>query len=55
MHQVDPSHENGADLEIGRGTEKILVAVKRNPKKSDIDQLRRLWHRKGEASLVYAY
>lgn len=55
MHQIDPRHENGADLEIKKGAEKILVAVKTKPKKSDIDQLRRLWNRRKEASLVYAY
>lgn len=55
MHRDDPRSENGADLVIVKGNEKILVAVKKNPKKGDIDQLNRLYNRKEEASLVYAY
>ena len=33
MHRIDPRSENGADLEMEKGPEKILVAVKTNPKK----------------------
>ena len=55
MHRVDPKSENGADLEARKDHEKILIAVKEKPKKSDTDQLKRLWNRKCEASLVYAY
>ena len=55
MHTDDRRSENGADLVIVKGNEKILVAVKKNPKKGDIDQLNRLYNRKEEASLVYAY
>lgn len=55
MHRVDPKSENGADLELRKVTKKILVAVKEKPKTSDIDQLKRLWQRRSEAELVYAY
>lgn len=55
MHKVDPRSENGADLEVSEGKELILVAVKDKPAKKDIGQLRRLWNRKKEATLVYAY
>lgn len=55
MHRIDPKSEEGADLEIRKGTEKILVAVKYKPNKKDIDQLKTLWLRKAEAKLVYAY
>ncbi|MEM0134048.1 MAG: hypothetical protein QXU18_02305 [Thermoplasmatales archaeon] len=55
MHKVDPKSENGADLELRKGMKKMLVAVKDKPKKSDIDQLMRLWKRRNEAELLYAY
>jgi hypothetical protein len=55
MHRTDPRSENGADLVVRRNSEMILVAIKDKPAKGDIDQLRRLWERRKEASLVYAY
>lgn len=55
MHRTDPKSENGADLEVRKGEETILIAVKEKPRKSDIEQMQRLWKRRSEASLVYAY
>ncbi len=55
MHRIDPRSENGADLELRKGQEKILIAVKEKPRSKDIEQLRKLGERKTEAKLVYAY
>lgn len=55
MHRIDPKSENGADLEIRRGSETILIAVKDKPRTKDVDQLRRLWSRRDEAVLIYVH
>lgn len=55
MHQIDPKYEHGADLEIERDRQKILIAVKAKPQKKDIDQLKRFHQRKSEGKLIYAH
>lgn len=55
MHRIDRKSENGADLVVRKDKETVLIAVKEKPRKRDIDQLKRLWNRMSEASLVYAY
>ncbi len=54
-HDIDPRSENGADLDVTLDKDRILVAVKVKPKKSDIDQLNRLALRSGEGKLEYAH
>jgi hypothetical protein len=38
-HKEDPANERGIDLECQRNNEKLLIAVKRKPKKEDLAQL----------------
>ena len=47
LHRIDPKSEDGADLELKRGTEKILIAVKNKPVTKDVEQLKRLWNDTG--------
>jgi hypothetical protein len=55
VHQRDPAHENGADLICERGEERHLLAVKRRPVHRDIEQLRKLYERRAEGVLFYAF
>lgn len=55
MHRIDPRAENGADLEVRKDSELILIAVKDKPRTSDINQLQRLSLRNNEAKLIYVH
>lgn len=55
LHQIDRSAENGVDLDLNRGGDRVLIAVKAKPKTKDIDQLERLAARHSEGRLEYVH
>jgi len=56
VHKIDRSGEDGADLECSKTgeTEKILVAVKKKPRKNDVGQLK-TFAKRSENMKIYVY
>jgi hypothetical protein len=55
LHRRDKQFENGVDIECTKDGEKLFFAVKLDPRKSDIPQLKKLSERNDTNERIYVY